>query len=153
MTRAISSPQSAQSRLDTIGAAASFVCALHCALLPLLAALLPYAGFDVLQSHAFDRAFAVFATVFGLVVIGGGACRQRLALVLPLFVCGVVLLYVGAFAVLAGAWHPVLLALGGIAVAFAHVVNRHGISHHGCDPVNLWLLLFARAPEPSVAHK
>lgn len=125
-------------RLDAVGAVASFVCALHCALLAVVAAALPYAGFEQFQSHAFDRGFAMFATLFGLVVIGTGACRQRLSSVLPLFATGVALLFTGAFAAIESAWHPVLLALGGIAVASAHAVNRHAITHHGCEPVNLW---------------
>jgi hypothetical protein len=127
-------------RLDMLGAAASFVCAGHCVLLPLAVSALPYAGLESFDSPTFDRAFATFAVAFGLVVIGGGACRQRLRLVGSLFVAGVVLLAAGLAPI--GGWHHVALALGGAAIAAAHLTNRHGIRHHGCRPVNLWSGVF-----------
>lgn len=134
-------------RLDWLGAAASFVCALHCALLPLAVALLPWAGLESFDSPAFDRAFAVFAIAFGLLVIGTAACRQWLRIVASLYVLGVVLLAAGLAPI--GAWHHAVLALGGAAIAAAHLVNRHGIRHDGCRPVNLWAAAFAsrRTPE------
>jgi len=128
-------------RLDMLGAAASFVCALHCAVLPVAVAALPYAGLESFDSPAFDRAFAAFAVLFGLLVIGTGACRQWLARVAGLYVAGVLLLAAGLAPI--GAWHHVVLALGGGAIAAAHLANRHGIRHHRCRPVNLWSAAFA----------
>jgi hypothetical protein len=135
--------------LDWIGAAASFVCALHCALLPLAVAALPWAGLESFDSPAFDRAFAAFAVAFGLLVIGTAACRQWLRTVASLYVVGVVLLAAGLAPT--GAWHHAVLALGGASIAAAHLVNRHGIRHHGCRPVNLWASAFAarRASTPA----
>ncbi len=124
--------------LDAMGAAASAACALHCALLPLAAATMPYAGLDLLDSVAFDRGFAAFAIAFGLAVIGGGFCRHRARLVLALFAAAVVLLVAGATAAHAAAWHGVALAIGGSLMAAAHLTNRHGIKHHACTPLSLW---------------
>jgi hypothetical protein len=130
-------------RLDMLGAAASFVCAAHCVLLPIAVSSLPYAGLESFDSPAFDRAFALFAVLFGLLVIGTGACRQRLRIVGSLFGAGVVLLATGLAPI--GTLHHVALALGGAAIAAAHLTNRHGIRHHGCRPVNLWAAAFAWA--------
>ncbi|HET7844517.1 MAG TPA: MerC domain-containing protein [Xanthomonadales bacterium] len=128
-------------RLDMLGAAASFICAVHCIALPIAVAALPYAGLESFDSPAFDRAFAAFAIAFGLLVIGTAACEQRLRTVGSLYVAGVLLLAVGVAPI--GAWHHLVLALGGTAIAAAHLVNRHWIRHHGCRPVNLWASAFA----------
>lgn len=136
-------------RLDWLGAAASFVCALHCALLPLAVAMLPWAGLESFDSPAFDRAFAVFAIAFGLLVIGTAACAQWLRIVGSLYASGVVLLAAGLAPI--GAWHHAVLALGGAGIAAAHLVNRHGIRHHGCRPVNLWATAFAARRPASTA--
>jgi hypothetical protein len=124
--------------LDALGAAASAACALHCALIPLAAAVMPYVGLGALDSAAFDRGFAAFAIVFGLVVIGGGYCRHRMRLLLALFSAAVALLIVGVTVAHTSAWHAVALALGGSLMAAAHLVNRHGVKHHGCTPRSLW---------------
>jgi hypothetical protein len=127
--------------LDWFGAAASFVCAVHCAVLPIVVAALPWAGLESFDSPGFDRAFAVFAMAFGLLVIGTAACAQRLRTVASLYAGGVALLAAGLAPI--GAWHHAVLALGGAGIAAAHLVNRHGIRHHGCHPVNLWATAFA----------
>jgi MerC mercury resistance protein len=134
-------------RLDALGATASFLCAVHCALLPLLIAAMPYAGFDVFENAAFDRGFVVFATLFGAVVIGSGLCRHRLGLVTALYLLGVTALIVGAFVLGEVPQHALLLATGGGLIAAAHLVNRHAVKHHQCQPLNLWW----RAPRAGVA--
>ena len=129
--------------LDALGAAASAACALHCALIPLAAAAMPYMGLDALDSAAFDRGFAAFAILFGLVVVGGGYCRHRARLLLALFAAAVALLAAGVTVAHASPWHAIALALGGSLMAATHLVNRHGVKHHGCRPRSLWRTLGA----------
>lgn len=124
--------------LDAVGAAASAACALHCALLPLAVAAMPYAGLERLDSIAFDRGFAAFAVLFGVVAIGRGFCRHRLPRVLALFATAVVLLAAGAIVGHGSGWHAAALAAGGVLMAAAHLTNRHAVKHHGCAPLSLW---------------
>ncbi|HXD83673.1 MAG TPA: MerC domain-containing protein, partial [Rudaea sp.] len=42
---------------DRLGAAASLLCAVHCAALPFVLALLPALGLGFLANHGFERAF------------------------------------------------------------------------------------------------
>jgi hypothetical protein len=134
----------AQSLLDALGAWASGLCAAHCIALPVLVVALPGAGLEAFDSPLFDRGFAIFVVLFGAVVIGGGACLQRLRLVCTTYVLSVALLFAGAFAAGHGPRHAAMLALGGTLMAVAHLTNRSGVRRYGA-PLRLLRLPFARS--------
>ena len=119
-------------RLDAVGAGASFLCALHCAAMPVLLSTLPLAGLEVLGDHRLEQAFVVSAALFGFVVIGSGYCRHRLAIVALLYLAGVGSLVAGAFFATTVVAHAVLLAGGGVLLGTAHALNRRGVLRHGC---------------------
>ena len=130
-------------RLDWLGAGASFVCALHCAALPIVVALAPFAGAHWLASHAFDEWAVSIALLFGAAVIGAAYCTHRWRRTLALYLSSAVLLIVGAFVVHAPEiWHALLLCAGGVLLAATHVVNRRSANRHGCTR-NLWMQLLA----------
>ena len=129
-------------RLDAVGALASFLCAVHCAALPVLLATLPLAGFEILASHTVERVFVTFAALFGLVVIGSGYCAHRTRVVATCYLAAVVLLFNGAFLTDHGLTHAALLATGGVLLGLAHAINRQGVRRHGCSR-NLWKQLAA----------
>ena len=111
---------------DRVGATASFLCALHCAALPFVLALLPALGLSFLADHSFERWFIAFATVLALTMMIRGYRRhggpQALFLLLP----GLVLLWLGGYVFdleSSGLWHAALVSVGGTAVALAHIVN------------------------------
>ena len=131
-------------RLDAVGAFASFLCAVHCAAMPLLLSTMPFAGIELLADHRIERLFVVFAALFGLIVIGAGYCRHRVSTVAALYVTGVLALMVGAFGAVHGIGHAALLAFGGLMLGSAHVVNRRAVRRHGCS-VNLWRQLASLA--------
>lgn len=118
--------------LDLAGGWASLLCAMHCAVLPLLLALLPGIGLEILDNHSFDAVFAAFVILFGTVVIGSGYCPHRVWIVGASFVGAATLLTFGAFTADHGLRHAVLLSLGGTLMATAHLINRAGIRRHGC---------------------
>lgn len=127
-----------QPRLDAVGALASGLCAAHCVLVPLAIALMPYAGWQALESTAFDIGFVVFATLFGAIVLGAGTCRHLLRWTAPMYVVAVAML-VGGLMLGHQRWlHAVLLAAGGALMALTHLVNRHALRHHGCVPLRLY---------------
>jgi MerC mercury resistance protein len=127
-----------QPRLDALGALASGLCAAHCVLVPLAVALMPYAGWQALESSAFDAGFVAFATLFGAVALGAGTCRHRLRWTAPMYVVSVSMLVCGLLASHQGWLHAVLLALGGALMALTHLLNRHALRHHGCVPLRLF---------------
>ena len=110
---------------DRFGATASFLCAVHCALLPFVVALLPLLGLGFLANHTYERVFVLFACTLASTTIGLGTRRhgdrRALALLLP----GIALLLAGiavdfdSFPVM----HAILVCSGGTLLALAHVVN------------------------------
>lgn len=128
-------------RLDWLGAGASFICALHCAAVPVVLALAPLAGAHWLASHVFDQWAVAIALSFGAAVIGAAYCTHRWRQVLAMYLGSAALMLTGAFVahdhtVL----HAGLLSLGGLLLAATHVVNRRSASRHRCTR-NLWLQL------------
>jgi len=116
---------------DRIGASASFLCALHCAALPFVFALLPALGLGFLANHGFEHWFIVFATALATTMLVRGYRRHREPHALVLLFPGLILLWLGGFVYepdTAGALHAVLVTIGGSAVALAHLVNLR-LSH------------------------
>ena len=53
--------------LDSVGSIGAIVCALHCALLPLVIAVLPALGLSLVWSHELELGYVDFATLLALV--------------------------------------------------------------------------------------
>jgi hypothetical protein len=116
---------------DRVGATASFLCALHCAALPFVFALLPVLGLGFLANHSFEHWFIVFATTLAVTMLLRGYGRHREPHALALLFPGLILLWLGGFVFepeTAGTLHAVLVTLGGSSVALAHLVNLR-LSH------------------------
>jgi len=119
---------------DRFGATASFLCALHCAALPLLMAVLPALGLGFLANHEFERAFIAFASVLALASLAIGFRRHRRVRAFWFLVPGVMLLLLGIVIDIDGQplTHAVLVSLGGTLVALSHLTNlrlAHGHVH------------------------
>lgn len=120
------SVQTRYSRLvDRFGATASFLCAVHCAVLPLVLAVLPALGLAFLADHAYERAFITFAVVLALSSLAVGFRRHRQFHAFWFLIPGVVLLIVGIFIDLnhTTTLHAVLVSIGGTLVASSHLIN------------------------------
>ena len=128
-------PTSLFARLaDRFGATASFLCAIHCALLPLVIAVLPAFGLEFLADHRFERAFIAFAGLLALTTLVVGFRRHQrfgafwfLAPGICLLVAGIVIDFDQA-----SIPHAICVAIGGTLVAFAHMTNlrlAHGHVH------------------------
>jgi hypothetical protein len=124
-----------RSLLDRIGATGSLVCALHCALLPLVIAALPSLGVAIWLGDGFERVFVVFATLLGLFSVVWGYRRHRAVRALWLLLPGLAVLWLG---MLYGPLHHALLphalamTFGGTLVGLAHLANlrlNHGHVH------------------------
>lgn len=128
------SPQAGLARIaDRFGATASFLCAVHCALLPFVVALLPTLGLGFLADHDYEQMFIVFACLLaGTTIVLGvrhHGDRRALALVVP----GIGLLLAGVAVEFdeLPIIHATLVCCGGSLLALAHVVNlRLGHVHN-----------------------
>ncbi|MBP3973903.1 MerC domain-containing protein [Pseudoxanthomonas spadix] len=130
-----SPPSRLRAWLDHLGATGSLVCAAHCAVLPLLIALLPALGLSGWLGEGVEQAFVVFATLLGLFSLASSYRRHRALRALGMLLTGLVVLWT---AVLYPPLHhsvvPHALAMtfGGTLVGLAHVLNlrlNHGHVH------------------------
>ncbi|WP_386065548.1 MerC domain-containing protein [Tahibacter sp. UC22_41] len=115
---------------DRFGATASFLCAIHCALLPFVIAVLPALGLAVLADHAIERAFVTFACTLATVMLLLGYRKHRRANALLLLLPALALLLAGVLvdfeqSAVSHAW---LVTTGGSLLALAHLVNLR-LSH------------------------
>ena len=117
---------------DRIGTVASFLCAIHCAVLPFVLALLPLLGLNFLADHRFERGFVLFACVLALTSLIGGFRRHHQPIALMLAIPGLLLLLLGVtFAEnYSIALHSVLVTCGGLLVASAHFLNLRTDRRH-----------------------
>lgn len=123
---------SALRKADRVGFAASFLCAVHCALLPLALALAPTLGLTFGGWVDFDQAFVVFATLLGATTLTIGWRRHRMFGAWALLLPGLVLVWAGAFTPLHDhtAAHAAIMTVGGLLLAAAHLANIR-LSHAG----------------------
>jgi hypothetical protein len=114
------------SLLDRFGATGSIVCALHCALTPLLLAAIPSLGLSVWLGDGFERGFVMFVTVLGLFSMIWGYRRHRVFRALGMLLFGLAALWAGVlYAPLHQALvpHAIVMTIGGTLVGLAHLVN------------------------------
>jgi len=118
------SPMTLQ-KADRFGFAASFLCAIHCALWPWLLALAPAFGLELSGWIDLDQAFVVFATVLGVSTLSLGWRRHRAFHAWVLLAPGLALVWLGAFTALHthSLTHAVVMTIGGVLLALAHLVN------------------------------
>ncbi|MEO8010690.1 MAG: MerC domain-containing protein, partial [Dokdonella sp.] len=119
--------------VDRFGALASFLCALHCALLPIVFGVLPALGVGLLANHSFERVFVAFAVILAVTSLLFGLRRHGSYRAFWLLVPGIALLLGG---MLVGddhtdVTHAVLVSIGGTLVALSHIVNLRLGHVHG----------------------
>ncbi len=124
-----------RSWLDRLGATGSLVCAVHCAVLPLLIALLPALGLSAWLGEGFERAFVVFASLLGAFSLVTGYRRHRVLRALGTLLLGLLVLWAGIlYAPLHHhlVAHAMTMTFGGTLVGLAHLLNlrlNHGHVH------------------------
>ncbi len=121
----MATPTSSLHRADRIGFAASFLCAIHCALWPWLLALAPAFGLEFGGWVDLDQAFVVFATLLGVSTLSLGWRRHRIFHAWALLLPGLALVWAGAFGPLHAhnLMHAGVMVLGGSLLALAHMLN------------------------------
>ncbi|MFY2764125.1 MerC domain-containing protein [Arenimonas sp. MALMAid1274] len=111
---------------DRLGAVGAFICALHCALVPVALAVVPALGMGLVAWHGFEVGFSVFATVLAVVSLVLGYRNHRAYHAWLLVTPGLVLIW-GSLLVPAlhasTTWHGVAMAVGGVLISAAHLVN------------------------------
>ncbi len=122
--------------LDRLGATGSTLCAIHCALLPMLIAVLPSFGIASWLGDGFEQGFVLFATLLGLFTLIQGYRRHRAIRAIGLLMPGLAALWFGiGYGPLhhLAVPHAVIMTCGGTLVGLAHLANlrlNHGHVHN-----------------------
>lgn len=110
-------------RLDGIGFTASTLCAVHCALMPFVATLLPLVGLGVLAELWVEISITVFSLAIGIgsLIPSYRKYHQNKA-PLTILMAGFMLVF-GAHFLGFHELEPVLVPLGGFSIAASHYLN------------------------------
>jgi hypothetical protein len=113
---------------DALGIGASLVCAVHCAVLPLVLTSLPLFGINIINNYYFEYFMIALAFVVGSYALAHGY-RKHHGRITPL-----VLFAVGICCLLAKQhWHQYELFILPFAVIF--IVSAHVINFRACRQV------------------
>jgi hypothetical protein len=116
-------PPKHSSKLDNVGMTASILCAVHCAIVPLLITSLPLLGLGFLANPWVEWSMITFAVFIGFYAIGLSYVRSHHR-ILPL-----VLLFGGFLVIIIGhiyvtSWREaIIVPFGGLLIATAHFFN------------------------------
>ena len=111
-------------RLDNIGITASTLCAIHCAVVPLLFTSLPLVGLGFLANAWVEWGMISFALVIGVYSIGLSYWRtHRRSVPLFMLVSGFVIIMGGHAFTTTGKSEAMIVPVGGLLIAAAHYVN------------------------------
>ena len=114
--------EKAVDRLDNVGTAASFICAVHCALLPLVGTLLPLVGLSFLASEPVEWLLLLSAG-FGTASLCLGFKEHRNRRVFAVLAIGIAFLLAGRV------FHNLPMLAG----EHAHHGHDHAHTHEGFD--------------------
>lgn len=117
--------------VDRVGATLSFICALHCALQPLLLAVLPLMGLGVLLDERLETVFLGFSILLaGSSVISGWKHHGR-PQALPLLAIAVALIVSSRIPAFEAQEMPLAVA-GALSIMSSHLLNLwlHKRYHH-----------------------
>jgi hypothetical protein len=118
---------------DRVGVSAAWLCALHCALLPLVLAFAP--ALAVWGLTGWETGFVVFAGALGVTSLAFGFRRHRTFRAFWFLLPGLALLALASLTPLHDlVWtHAAMMTAGGLLVGLAHLVNLRLVHGHVHD--------------------
>lgn len=108
------------SKLDSIGFSASFICAIHCALMPILFATLTLTPLSFLANPKFEEIVILISLIIAILSLSS-SFRHHKSLI-PLFtaIFGFIIIFTSHFFEYK---ESILTPIGAFTVAFSHLVN------------------------------
>jgi hypothetical protein len=115
-------------KLDKIGICVSVLCAVHCALLPLVVTLLPLIGFRFLANEYFEMAIIATSLYIGYTSLRGSYRKHDNIRPLLIITQGFIIIFIGKI-LIAQRYEWLLLTTGGLLIATAHFYNSKLSTH------------------------
>ena len=115
--------------LDKVGIGASLLCAIHCALLPVLFTTLPLMGVELLENENLELGFILLSLIVGCFALYNGYKKHHQK-ILPIcvFVAGIALLLFASFW-LEDNMETIVKIAGAAFVITAHILNWYNCKH------------------------
>jgi len=119
----------AKINLDKVGIGASLLCAIHCALLPVLFTSLPLMGVELLENKQVELGFILSSLIIGCFALYNGYKKHHhSALPLLVFVTGVTILLFANFFLMDNA-ETIIKISGASIIITSHMLNWHSCKH------------------------
>lgn len=110
--------------IDSVGALISLGCALHCAAIPLLFAVLPLIGLGFLAQDTFEKIFLTLSVALALGSLSWGYRLHRRWSGFLILVCGLSLILTGRN-FMKDVYEILFVVVGAVFLAGAHILNRY----------------------------
>lgn len=118
-----------RSRWDAIGIAASFACAVHCVLLPLIFTTLTLFGVEFLENVYLEMITILVSMTAGSWALLKGFQRHHNKVLIFFFIAGLALMITGNL--LASQWAEIICKLvGSVLIIVAHLKNVRQCRHY-----------------------
>jgi hypothetical protein len=111
-------------RIDRLGACVSFVCAIHCAILPFAVTILPLLGFGFLTDECMERTVLLISIGLAMASVCWGIRVHRQRRILLLFGAALFLIIIGK-EFYGGSGEIAFVVPGAALFACGHMLNRH----------------------------
>jgi hypothetical protein len=109
--------------LDSLGFSASLICAIHCAVVPVLLTVSTWGGLQLLNDPSIELSILCVSTLLALLSILPSYLRIHRKLNAIVFVCmGFILIGLGRLEV-SKVWEILFTTVGAMLVAIAHYLN------------------------------
>ncbi|QJD98317.1 MerC domain-containing protein [Mucilaginibacter robiniae] len=109
-------------RLDHIGISLSLLCAIHCAMLPLILTVLPLLGLGFLASEYWEIGIIGSSLIVGCTSLISSYIKNRVVMPLLILVAGFTIITIGKLCI-TEAYEWMFMTAGGLLVATAHFYN------------------------------
>lgn len=127
-------------KLDRAGATASFLCAVHCAIMPFIVTMLPLLGLSFLASEPVEWTLLLSSATLGTLSLCAGFRKHKSRRVFGILGMALALLVAGRIfhEHHVGVWGPVFMVMGGFSMMGAHLLNHslcrscRKCADHGC---------------------
>jgi len=115
-------PENTHRYLDKMGIGVSILCAVHCAILPLIITMLPLLGLEVFANPLLESAIITISLIIGITSLSSAFVQHRNRLPLALMVTGFVSIFTGRY-LIGENLEWLFLTSGGLTVAISHYIN------------------------------